>query len=312
MELEQNRLAGGLVLPASQPRRGLIWQFRRSSKLGLLFALAVTIFYTVIFLIPFGTAIWLSFHNWDFLTKPRYVGLRNFSKLFADHYFWQALKTTILFSLVEISIGVALALLLALTLSYMRGRWQNLFLSLYYLPVITPLVVSVYLWRWLYRPTGGAFNTFLSGLGLPEQPFLASPEQALWAITVMIIWANVGGAAVILLAGIKDIPESLYDAAKIDGAGFWQTFLKLTLPLMRPVLVYQIVVSVIGTVQMFVPFFLMSGPGFSTRTLALYTYQLGFQTLNLGYGAAVSIIIFLLLLFATVFQLQRWQVNWEY
>jgi multiple sugar transport system permease protein len=178
--------------------------------------------------------------------------------------------------------------------------------------VITPLVVSVYLWRWLYRPTGGAFNTFLIGLGLPEQPFLASPEQALWAITVMIIWANVGGAAVILLAGIKDIPESLYDAAKIDGAGFWQTFLKLTLPLMRPVLVYQIVVSVIGTVQMFVPFFLMSGPGFSTRTLALYTYQLGFQTLNLGYGAAVSIIIFLLLLFATVFQLQRWQVNWEY
>jgi len=128
----------------------------------------------------------------------------------------------------------------------------------------------------------------------------------------MIIWANLGGAAVILLAGMNDIPESLYEAAKLDGAGFWQSFFKITLPLMRPVLVYQVVVSVIGTVQMFDAFFLMSGPGFSTRTLALYTYQLGFEALNLGYGAAVSLMIFIMLLFATVFQLRRWQVTWEY
>jgi multiple sugar transport system permease protein len=128
----------------------------------------------------------------------------------------------------------------------------------------------------------------------------------------MVIWANVGGAAVILLAGMNDVPESLYEAAKLDGAGFWQLFAKITLPLIRPVLVYQVVVSVIGTVQLFEPFFLSPGPGFSTRTLSLYTYQLGFQTLNLGYGAAVSLIIFLLLLFATVFQLQRWQVSWEH
>ena len=128
----------------------------------------------------------------------------------------------------------------------------------------------------------------------------------------MVIWANVGGAAVILLAGMNDVPESLYEAARLDGAGFWQMFFKITLPLIRPVLIYQVVVSVIGTVQLFEPFFLIPGPGFSTRTLSLYTYQLGFQTLNLGYGAAVSLIIFVLLLFATVFQLQRWQVNWEH
>jgi ABC-type sugar transport system permease subunit len=183
---------------------------------------------------------------------------------------------------------------------------------LYYLPYVIPVVVSVYLWRWLYRSTGGAFNTFLSGLGLPSQPFLASTSQALWCITVMVIWIYVGSAAVILLTGMKDVPDSLYDAAKIDGAGFWQTFFRITLPLIRPVLVYQLVVSVIGTVQMFEPFFLMPGPGFSTRTLSLYTYQLGFVTLNLGFGAAVSLFIFLLLLFATVFQLQRFQITWEY
>ncbi len=293
-------------------KHGLMRRFRRSSPLALIFAACITIFYLVVFVIPFGTAIWLSFQNWDFLTKPKFVGLRNFTKAVSDQYFWQALKTTVLFSAVEISVGVAFALLLALALSHLQGKRQNLFLSLYYLPVITPLVVTVYLWQWLYRPTGGAFNAFLGGIGISSQPFLASPAQALWCITFMVIWANVGGAAVIFLAGMNDVPDSLYEAAKLDGAGFWQMFFKITLPLIRAVLLYEVVVSVIGTVQMFEPFFLMPGPGFSTRTLSLYTYQLGFQALNLGYGAAVSLIIFVLLLFATIFQLQRWQVNWEH
>lgn len=290
----------------------LLGRFRRSSPLALLYVGAVIVFYMTVFIYPFGTAIWLSFHNWDFLTDPVYVGMRNFTKALSDNYFWQALKTSLLFSVVEIGCGVGLALLLALCFSHVKGRLQNFFLSLYYLPVITPTVASIYLWRFLYRPTGGTLNALLAMLGIPDQPFLTSPNQALWCITTMVIWANVGGAAVLFLAGMNDVPESLYEAAKLDGAGFWQIFFKITMPLIRPVLIYEVVVSVIGTVQMFEPFFLMSGPGFSTRTLSLYTYQLGFQTLNLGYGAAVSLIIFVLLLFATVFQLQRWQVNWEH
>ncbi|MCB0182404.1 MAG: sugar ABC transporter permease [Anaerolineae bacterium] len=297
---------------AGERSHSLWWRLRHSSPLALCFAAAVIIFYTTIFIIPFGTAIWLSFHNWDFLTSPVYVGLRNFSKAVSDQYFWDALRTTLLFSAVEITLGVGIALLLALAYSQIRGKPQGFFLALYYLPVITPTVAYVYLWRFLYRPTGGTFNAMLSTFGLPEQPFLTSPEQALWCITAMVLWANIGGAAVILLAGMLDVPESLYEAARLDGAGFWRLFLQITMPLIRPVLVYQVVVSVIGTVQMFEPFFLMAGPGFSTRTLSLYTYQLGFQTLNLGYGAAVSLIIFVLLLFATVFQLQRWQVSWEH
>lgn len=295
-----------------QRRQGFWYRLRRSSPLALIYAGAVLVFYTTIFVIPFGTAIWLSLHNWDFLTTPVFVGLRNFNKALTDQYFWLALRTTILFSVVEISIGVGLALLLALAYTHVKGRLQNVFLSIYYLPVVTPTVASIYLWRFLYRPTGGTINSLLASVGLPEQPFLTSPNQALWCITAMVIWANVGGAAVILFAGMNDVPESLYEAARLDGGGFWQLFFKITLPLIRPVLVYQVVVSVIGTVQMFEPFFLMPGPGFSTRTLSLYTYQLGFQTLSLGYGAAVSLIIFVLLLFATVFQLQRWQVNWEH
>jgi multiple sugar transport system permease protein len=302
-----------MALPRATWRRGgLVWRFRKASPLALIYATAITIFYLTIFIIPFATAIWLSFQNWDFLTKPKFVGLRNFAKILSDEYFWQALKTTALFSVVEITIGVGLALLLALALSQVFGRARNLFLSLYYLPVITPTVVAIYLWSWLYRPTGGAMNTLLSNIGLPEQPFMTSPQQALWCITAMVVWANVGGAAVLLLAGMNDVPESIYEAARLDGAGFWDTFFRITLPLIRPVLVYQVVVSVIGTVQLFEPFLLMPGPGFSTRTLSLYTYELGFEALNLGYGAAVSLIIFVLLLFATVYQLQRWKINWEH
>ena len=299
------------VLPVSGSPRTW-WRRRGYSALGTVYGAFVVLFYLVFLLLPFGTAIWLSFHNWDFLTNPKYVGTRNFAKAVSDNYFWQALKVTATFSVFEIAIGVSLALLLALMLNQMKGKWQNLFLSLYYVPVVTPGVVSIYLWRWLYRPTGGAFNTFLASLHLPEQQFLNSPTQALWCIIAFVVWANVGGAAVILLAGMNDVPEHLYEAAKLDGAGFWRQFFKITMPLIRPVLAYQLVVSVIGTVQMFDVFFLMSGPGFSTRTLALYTYQLGFQSLNLGYGAAVSIIIFLMLLIATVVQLQRYQVTWEY
>ncbi|MCY3903024.1 MAG: sugar ABC transporter permease [Caldilineaceae bacterium] len=312
--LQDHPVSGGQTLPQLPvARRDSVWRrFRRASPFALVYSAAILIFYTIIFIIPFGTGIWLAFQNWDFITNPKFVGLRNFTKAFTDQYFWQALEKTVLFSVVEISLGLTIALLFALALSQILGKWRNIYLSLYYLPVITPLVVSLYLWRWLYRPTGGAFNTLLSSVGLPEQPFLASPQQALWAITAVIIWAHLGTGIVLFLAGINDVPESLFEAARLDGAGFWQSFFKITLPLIRPVLVYQMVVSVIGTVQMFEAFFLIPGPGFSTRTLALYTYELGFRALNLGYGAAVSLIIFVLLLGATVFQLNRWRIEWEH
>ena len=249
-----------VAAPTRQPPSQRVRRLRRASPFALIYSAAILIFYTIIFIIPFGTGIWLAFQNWDFITTPKFVGLRNFSKAFTDPYFWQALEKTVLFSVVEIAVGLTLAMLFALALSQILGKWQNFYLSLYYLPVITPLVVSIYLWRWLYRPTGGAINTMLDSVGLPAQPFLASPQQALWAITLVIIWAYLGTGIVLFLAGINDVPESLFEAARLDGAGFWQSFFRITLPLIRPVLVYQMVVSVIGTVQMFEPFFLIPGP----------------------------------------------------
>src|SRR4051794_14164487 len=166
-------------------KQGFWGKLRRSSPLALIYAAAVIIFYGTVFVYPFGTAIWLSFHNWDFLTDPVFVGMRNFTKALSDEYFWQALKTSIFFSVVEITFGVALAMLLALAYSHVRGKLQNVFLALYYLPVVTPTVASIFLWRWLYRPTGGTLNAVLAAIGIPQQPFLSSSTQALWCITLM-------------------------------------------------------------------------------------------------------------------------------
>ena len=282
------------------------------SWLGMGFAFSLSAFYLLMFVIPFGTAIWLSFHNWDYILKPIFVGTRNFDKLLGDPGFWNALRITVSFSVVEIFVAISLALLLALALSHLKPVYQYTLLAIYNLPVIMPGVVSVLLWSWLYRPNGGAFNTILESVGLPAQPFSNSQDQALWCITLMVVWIFLGNSSIVLLAAINEVPNSLLEAAQLDGANAWKRFRSVTLPLIQPAMAYQVVTSIIGTMQMFEPFQLMPGPGHSTRTLSLYTYQLGFEVLNLGYGAAVSIAMFVVLLSATVFELQRRRKSWEY
>jgi len=279
---------------------------RDVSGLGVVVAILLIAYYAVIFLYPFYRAVWLSFHNWDFIVDPVYVGMRNYQHVVEDDYFWKAARVTAVFSIAEIGIGVILSFLVALGISQLSsGVVQRFYLGLFYLPVVIPSIVTILLWRFLYLPNDGVLNGLLGRFGLPEQPFLNSTSQALWCIVAMVVWANLGGSAIIFFAGINEVPIDLIEAAKLDGAGLWRQTTDVILPLLRPIFFYQIVVSVIATVQMFEQFYLLVGPGFSTRTLAVYTYELGFRTLNLGYGAAVSIFIFLFLLVATVLQFQR-------
>jgi multiple sugar transport system permease protein len=282
----------------------------RYSLLGIGYAVVLIIYYVARFVIPFGTAIWLSFHNWDYIQTPIFVGIRNFSRLLRDSQFWGALKVTATFAISEMVIALSLALVLALALSLLRPRSQHALLAIYNLPVVIPLVVTTLLWSWLYRPHGGAFNTLLAVFGIPPQEFLYSPTQALWSITIMVVWIYVGNSSVVLLAAINEVPMSLLEAATIDGAGIWTTFRHVTLPMIQPAMAYQVVSSIIGTVQMFAPVQILTGPGHSTRTLSLYTYQLGFRMLDLGFGAAVSLAMFVLMLVATVFEMRRRQKAW--
>jgi multiple sugar transport system permease protein len=311
--MTQNISAVGRPMPATPVSRwqAIRHQYRHASKLGLAYSAVIVLFYSALFLVPFGVAIWLSFQRWDFIVDPKFAGLENYVRFAKDGDFWLSLGNTLRFGAVEIPVAVGLMLLLALLVTTLRGKLEGLFLSVYYLPFVTPAVVSSYLWRWLYQPTGGVFNNILGMIGVAQQPFLSSTKQAIWCITAMIIWINVGSGAVLFSAGIKSIPVHLYEAAVIDGAGFWQRFFRVTFPLLRPVLIYEMVVSVISIAQMFDAFFLM-GSGKFSRPLSLYIYQLGFTSYNLGFGAAVSLFLFLMLLLATVFQMQRFRQQWEY
>lgn len=280
--------------------------YRPVSVMGIVVALGLIAYYAVVFLYPFYRAIWLSFHNWDFIVDPVPVGFRNYERAFNDEYFWKALRVTAVFSVAEIVAGILASFLVALGVSQLRsGTLQRAYLGVFYLPVVIPSIVTVLLWRFLYLPSGGALNGVLDRLGIPAQPFLNSPDQALWCIVLMVVWANLGGSAIIFFAGINEVSTDLLEASRLDGAGLWRQTIDIIVPIMRPIFFYQIVVSVIGTVQMFEQFYLLSGPAFSTRTLAVYTYELGFKTLNLGYGAAVSILIFLLLLIVTIVQFRQ-------
>lgn len=309
--MTQHRFTEGLAVPRVGRWADLVRQLRRASRLGIVYSTVIVIYYAVLFVLPFGVAVWLSFQHWDYIVTPKFAGFENYARFATDSDFWLSLGNTLRFGAVEGVIALGLMLLVALLVTTVRGQCEGFFLSIYYLPAITPGIVSAYLWRWLYRPTGGVFNSILTAIGLPEQGFLANTRQAIWCITAMVIWTYIGSGAVLFAAGIKSIPASLYEAAQIDGAGFWQRFFKVTLPLLRPVLLYQVVVSVIAIAQMFDPFFLMGG-GKYARPLSLYLYQLGFQSYNLGFGAAVSLFMFVMLLVATVFQLQRFRQRWEY
>lgn len=281
--------------------------FRGVSGLGVGIALFLLVYYAVLFVLPFARAVWLSFHNWDFIVEPIYIGSRNYERVITDDYFWQAARVTLVFSVSEIAIGLTVAFLVALGISQLRsGILQRFYLGLFYLPVVIPSIVVILLWNWMFLPTGGAVNSMLSTIGIPQQPFLESSSQALWCIVLVVVWSHLGGAAIIFFAGINDVPGDLLDAARLDGAGRWQQTFHIILPLLRPVILYQVIVSVVGTVQMFEFFYLMSGPGFSTRNLAVYTYELGFTTLNLGYGATVSMFIFVALIAATGYQFRRY------
>lgn len=302
---------GGTDVPAAGSRSFGRW-WGKQSKLGMGFSLCLVIYYGFIFVIPFGVGIWLSFHNWDFIGAPVFVGFENYVTALTDPYFWQSLLNTALFCVTEIVVGISLAVGIAYLLSRIPGTSQRVLLAIYYLPVVMPTVVTVFLFQLMYTPQGGLFNDILGFFHLPPQQFTNSPNQALWSTIVMILWAELGGGIVLFLATVKNLPKSMLEAAELDGAGPLRSFIYVLVPLIRPVLVYQLVVSVIGTVQLFTQFQLVNGPDFSTRTLSVYAYVLGFQSNDLGYSAAISVIMFVLLLGATATQLRTFRIQWEY
>jgi len=264
----------------------------------------------VFFLLPTAAALLLSFTDFDVyavadLRRLRVVGAANYSHLFQDPRFWTALRNTIWFVLVAgpASIGVSLAAALLVDAKVVRGR--ALFRTVFFLPVVTTLVAVAVVWRYLYHPRYGLLNQLLGAIGIDPIDWLGDPHWAMPAIILMAVWKNFGFNMLVFLAGLQAIPERLFEAAQLDGAGRWQELWHVTLPMLAPTFVFVGVITTIGYLQLFAEPYVMTqgGPANSTLSVVLLMYEEGFRWWNLGYGAAVAFVLFALILVVSLVQL---------
>lgn len=281
-------------------------QKTREALSGYAFMTPAMIILGVFLLLPIICAIVLSFYRVQLLGEVdfRFAGLRNFVRIRDDERVWIALKNTIQYVLIVVPSQTILALLLALLLNAkIRGR--SWFRVAFFLPTVTSSAVLTLIFMWIYN-SNGLLNNFLSFLGLPTYNWLGDPEVALKGIMIMNIWATAPLFMVIYLAALQDIPESLYEAASIDGATTWEKFWCITLPFLKPVTFFVITIGIIGTFQLFDQSYIFSngtgGPDNSTLTIVLLIYQYAFNRLDMGYALALTLILALTIMIATLIQ----------
>jgi len=269
------------------------------------------------FFLPVAASLLLSFTDFDIyaLADPaalRVVGLENYRQLFRDPRFWIALRNTLYFVLVGGPLSVAVALGAALLLHSRLVRFRSFFRTALFLPVVTTLVAVAIVWRYLYHPRYGLLNHCLRALHLPAIDWLGDPRWAMPAIVLLAIWKNFGFPMVIFTAGLQNIPERLYEAARIDGASAFQEFRHVTLPMLAPTFLFVAIVTGIGYFQLFAEPYVMTqgGPADATLSVVLLMYEEGFRWWNLGRAAAVAFVLFALLLVLGGLQLRLRRGAW--
>ena len=261
--------------------------------------------------IPVVAALVLSFYDWDLLLGREWVGFANFRELFTeDDVFRDALYNTFYFSIATVSLSVVIGLAIALLVNQSL-RFMVVFRSIFLLPYVTLTVALALVWKWLYLPDVGLINNVLRAVGLDGPTWLTSERWAMPALIIMTVWKTFGYNMVLFLAGLQNVPEHLYDAAKVDGANAWQRFRDVTLPMLSPTTFFVVVISIIGTFQVFDQALAMTdgGPGTATTPLVMYIYQVGFRSFHMGYAAAIAWVLFAIVFFFTLIQFwfqRRW------
>ena len=283
---------------------------RRRDWSGYLFLAPYLILFGVFLILPLIFGLGLSFTRYDMLAREpaRFVGAANYAEALGDAQFRNALRVTALFVVMCVPLTVGVALLLAVGLEALPfARQQNAYRLGIFVPTMITISVAGVLWRWFYDTEFGVFNAILGA----KFPWLTSPRWALPSIVLMTLWWTVGGPTVILQAGLKQIPQSYYEAAAIDGATGVRRFFLITLPLLRPVLLFVTVLSVIGSFQIFgQPFIMTNPPGApenSTRVLVMYIYQTAFGFYRMGYAAAMSWLLFMVIVVFSVIQFRAFR-----
>ena len=278
----------------------------RSVSPIILFLLPALSFYFVFELFPIFYSLYISFFEWHIIGDVRFVGLENYFKMFSDPVFIVALRNTFIYTIVTVPTQIFFGLAIALLLNQ-KIRGKVTFRALYYIPVITSWTVVSLIWKWIYDPVYGFLNYVLLSLGAIREPvrWLQDPSVALCAVMLVTIWKGIGWNMVIFLAGLQTIPQSLYDAALIDGANRWRRFRYITLPLLRPVIATVTVLLTIGALNAFVQIYILTagGPLHSTEVINTYLYKNAFSYLNFGYASSMA--MFLLALTLTISIVQR-------
>jgi multiple sugar transport system permease protein len=284
----------------------------RQEKTAILFVLPLMIPLTVYWIIPSLASAYYSLTNYSVVMPTKWVGLANFGRMADDDLFWRSMKNTAYFTVGNIPLTMLFGLIVALAVN--AGiRMRNFFRVVFYLPLVTSTIALSMVWLWLFDPNFGLLNAFLKLLGFHPQLWLQSTTQAIPSIIIMSVWGGLGGAMIIYLAGLQGIPESLYEAARVDGANRWQLILHITLPMLKPVTLYVLITSIIGSFQIFGPIYAMTdgGPAFATTTIVHQLYVNGFRYFNMGYAAAQSWVLFILLLGLSVFNLRLMRSGME-
>lgn len=263
---------------------------------------------------PMVTSLWLSFHKGDFVSVE-YVGLENYRRLFTeDPLFWKSLKVTILYAVIAVPLGIAGSLGLAMLLNT-KVKGIPLFRTLFYLPSLVPAVATAVLWQWLFNTDNGLLNQILGFFGFIGPQWLQDEKWTLTGFIIMSLWGIGGGRMVIFLAGLQGIPESYKEAAMLDGAGPKMIFRHVTLPLLSPVVFFNVVLGIIGTFQYFTQAYVMTGGGPNNASLfyALYLFRNAFEYFKIGKASAMAWVLFAVLLIITAIQFglsKRW-VHYE-
>ena len=281
----------------------------RSALTGLLFTSPFIVGTLAFTLYPLGASFYYSLTDYKILTAPRWIGLGNYAGLARDDLFWTSLRNTLYYTLLAVPLGLAFSLLVALALN-LRVRGMALYRTIFFLPSIVPAVALSILWLWLLNPQYGLINVALRLLGLPGPGWLADPSWAKPSLVLMHLW-GVGSTIVIFLAGLQDVPQQLYEAADIDGARWWHRVRYITIPMVTPVILFNLIIGLINAFQYFTQAYVMTngGPINATLFYALLLYRNAFQYIKMGYASAMAWILFAVVLVCTLAVLwssRRW------
>jgi multiple sugar transport system permease protein len=278
---------------------------------GLLFLAPAMLTLGLFFFAPIVASLLLSWTDFDIYSlsdnsNARWVGWTNYSRLLNEPLFWKALKNTLYFVCVGGPLTVVVSLSAALLVSSKLTRFQGMWRTIFFAPVVTTLVAVAVVWRYLYHARYGTLNYALGWFGLGPIDWLGDPHWAMFAIIVLAVWKNFGYNMVIFVAGLQNIPEELFDAARIDGAGNWHTFWNIKLPLLAPTFFFVGVTTMIGYFQLFAEPYVMTqgGPLESTYSLVMFMYEQGFRFWRIGFASAIAFVLFLIILAATVIQVR--------